>query len=229
MKERPIIFSGEMVRAILDGRKTQTRRVVKPQPIFERGAWSVPGFFCNTESGFKESLLNSSFTCPYGKPGDRLWVKEAFGESKVRDRSVTDRIHLVHKAWRYKADAEIESADGIFVCGRRDNGKAIQTRADLYKWTSPLFMPREASRITLEITDIRVERLQEITVGDIDQEGMIPRLVTGFDVSIDGELSSTGVAAMKLQFSTLWDKINGKKHPWASNPFVWVVEFRRAA
>ena len=207
MKERPILFSGEMVRAILDGRKTQTRRIVKPQPKLFGGDDNHLGEWWMPVGG----IHRERWHCPYGKPGDRLWVKEAFGESKVRDLSVTDRIHLVHKAWRYKADAEIESTDGIFVCGRRDDGKAIRTRADLYKWTSPLFMPREASRITLEITNIRVERLQDISFADVNAEGLDTR---------------DRFTSWAVPFIGLWDKINGKKHPWASNPWVWVVEFK---
>ena len=182
MKERPIIFSGEMVRAILDGRKTQTRRVAKGNPTID--------------------------DCPYGKIGTRLWVREAWGESKVRDQSIDDKIVLVHHAWRYKADAEVEQ---VQVFGRRD----LKTKAELYKWKSPIFMPRWASRITLEITGVRIEQLHDISEEDAKAEGVeISQMPDVFH-------------PYKTEFRTAWNKLHGKKAPWESNPWVWAISFKR--
>lgn len=193
-KERPIIFSSKMVKAILDNRKTQTRRVVKPQPgsdkerahNFDNGAW---GFF---QRGFSDgvwALEGKGWFCPYGKPGDRLWVREAF------------------------------------CFGDDFNGhEAIYFRADNpggeYVWKPSIFMSRSLSRITLEITGVRVERMQEISESDAQAEGIN---LNGFRSGFDGIAGREH----RIEFARLWDSINGKKHPWASNPFVWVIEFKR--
>ncbi len=167
MKEHPIIFNAEMVKAILEGRKTQTRRVIKPQPSVTS---SGNDFFIKL--GYKEK-------CPYGQVGDRLWVKESFRPSE-----------------------------------------------DI-KWKSPRFMPRQSSRITLEITDVRVERLQEISIKDMIAEGLKTKAWRNEDVKND----------LSIQFQELWDKINTKKfhvlpinkHPlsWDSNPWIWCLTFKR--
>lgn len=192
-KERPILFSGEMVRAILDGRKTQTRRVVKPQPpygvreikvgMFEpvviRGGMEEPGKpvfgFADEERGWK---------CKYGQPGDRLWVRET---------------HYVESAGN-------EDGSGLFVMY-----KASDCDAPVSKWTPSIHMPRWASRITLEITGVRVERLNDISEEDCYNEGCQPE----YD-------SLTAIQ----DFRKLWESINGKGS-WSQNPWVWVVEFKR--
>lgn len=215
MKERPIIFSGAMIRQILTGNKTQTRRVVKPQPIFERGAWSVPGFFCNTESGFKESLLNSSFTCPYGKPGDRLWVRESF-----RVETDGDGQHI-----SFVADGSGFYDPRISLKWTHEQAVAFGDVVNGPYARPSIHMPRWASRITLEITNVRVERLQDISADDVTAEGVgeaFSKFKT-FSVATDRQAWESATVRM---FSHLWDKINGKKHPWASNPWVWVVEFK---
>lgn len=161
MKERPILFSGAMVRAILDGSKTQTRRVCK---LDVRGGMPQPEL---------DSLLRC---CPYGQPGDRLWVRETWAKTYVR-----------------QAGAE------WFVYATGDN------RTDYGgPWKPSIHMPRAASRITLEITGVRVERLGEISESDARAEGV------------------QSVA----EFKELWASINGLGS-WEANPWVWVVEFRR--
>jgi len=185
MKERPILFSGAMVRSILDGRKTQTRRIVKPQPKHriikaDDGKW------------YDADCINPGIevNCRYGKVGDRLWVKETF--------------NLCGGKPFYRADGKMH--------------------AD-WKWKPSIFMPRFASRITLEITDVRVERLNAISVADVKAEGIFlnPKYLRLWTWDGIAGNSSNPVYAYQL----LWDSINEKTHPWISNPFVWVITFRR--
>ena len=186
MKERPIIMGAESVRAILEGRKTQTRRVIKPQPKFI-GAPNVP---FKTDDANPKGIIN----CPYGNVGDRLWVRET----------------VFFETFHQQSDEELERDGfnpniGVWVY-RADNHDYPTITAN---WTSPMFMPREASRITLQITDIRVERVQDITEEDAIAEG-----VESFNT----------VAS----YSYLWDSLNAKRgYPWENNPWVWVISFKR--
>lgn len=201
MKERPILFNGEMVRAILDGRKTQTRRVLNPQPV-DCGIIYTPKNGIQGRLmrwGKKPSLTFGSNNrdlqrvaqqCPYGKPGDRLWVRETF--------SIYGEANQIE----YRATP---------ICGGNPDGG----------WKPCIFMPRDLSRITLEITDIRVERVQEITFQECLKEG-VPE--------------ATSMPYMPYQKSTvndfreLWNSINGPRgYGWDVNPWVWVVEFKRVA
>ena len=177
MKERPIIFSGPMILAILNGLKTQTRRVVKPQPTDGR-LWPDEG--SHRIWGEDNRSLVPCGWCPYGQPGDRLWVRETWGP-----------------------------CEGGF-CYRASEGPNV--KPDDGKWHPSIHMFREASRLTLEIVEIRVERLQEITDKDAKAEG------------------TCGVACTQWgmpNFQWLWESINGKTYPWHSNPWVWVVEFKK--
>lgn len=207
MKERPIIFSGEMVRAILDGRKTQTRRVIKGGFPNAGAFGGLPPYRPGETSIFGDEIWQGPI-CPYGAVGDRLWVKETWGESKIRDREIADRIRLIHHAWRYRADAEVEQ---VQVFGRHD----LKTKAELYKWRPSIFMPRRASRITLEITEIRVQRLHDISEEDAKAEGVTPEGMP--DV----------FTPYRVQLKKRWNAINGNKHPWESNPWVWAISFKR--
>ena len=193
-KSRPILFSTEMVKAILDGRKkTQTRRIVKTpkdfgemRDVFDDDYLNSHGFIAIDTSighGFK-------VRCPYGKVGDVLWVRETW---RVDDYNSSETI--------YKADIPDEILSDI---------KGVA------KWKPSIFMPRTASRITLEITNIRVERLQDITEVDAKAEG-----VQEGDDWLDFCLG-------QKHFAELWDKINEKRgYSWASNPFCWVLSFKR--
>lgn len=201
MKERPIIFSSEMVRAILNGRKTQTRRVIKglitPTPDFEycfhatnKESWEV-GY--DHRNGTGEPLRY--IKCPYGQPGDRLWVKEAwqdeFNYGKEKHKTI------------YRA------TDRGIVFG----GLELIS----IKWKSPRFMPRLASRITLEIVSIRVERVQEISEEDAIAEGISKEAFP-----IDGLYFATQL------YAEVWDSLNAKRgYGWDQNPWVWVIEFKR--
>lgn len=199
MKERPILFSAPMVRALLAGTKTQTRRAMKPQPTEFVGG---PGVTLQDGSPAPLIPLDDSvepygreIACPYGKPGDRLWVRETWH----------DASSSLHSCALYRADG-------------------IDLHCD--KWTPSIHMPRWASRITLEITSVRVERLQEISIEDAKAEG-----AWGPDDSIVQKVADyfgTDIfsANPRKAFQMLWESINGPDS-WAANPWVWAIEFRR--
>ena len=167
-----------MVQAILEGRKTQTRRVVKPQPIGERLALDM----------WEDGIVRQ---CPYGLPGDRLWVRETF----ARFEGDSPNDFETGDGWIYRASVQPEHDDGI-------------------KWRPSIHMPREASRILLEITDVRIERLQEITEEDARAEGE----------KADVFLGDTATAI--VPFALRWDDIYGPG-VYAMNPWVWVITFKR--
>ena len=179
---KPILFSDDMVRAILSGRKTQTRRPLKPQPdddakimIGEVGSSKGVAYIGDSTSGGYVTRVVS----PYGKVGDLLWVREAF------TLTVPNEKPMYRATWK--------NPDGI-------------------KWTSSIHMPRWASRITLEITDIRIERVQEITEEEAISEGFF----------LDDGVSEV------YCFSEAWDSLYAKKGlGWYANPWVWVLTFRR--
>jgi len=198
-KERPILFSGEMVRAILAGRKTMTRRAVKPQPIAGEGVRTCP--HCASDWAYTVNggaCSCGSVTNRYGNPGDRLWVKETFCEKPFMPGIV------------YRA-----TCDGI----AKDNMKGG-------KWKPSIFMPRGASRITLEIVETRIERLQDISEEDAQAEGATP--LRRIDIAVHESLLSiqSDLYSHKIGYFKLWESINGPGS-WDANPFVWVIEFKR--
>lgn len=185
MKERPIIFSDLSVRAILDGRKTQTRRVIKNAPeILDR-----PEIMPALVESYKAAWLKIS---PF-QPGDRLWVRETWA----------DNVPGCPSGISYRADHQDGRGDGP---------------ASPMKWRSPIFMPRLASRITLEVLSVRVERLQEIDKKD------------EFGQHVDGGAWAEGFRCPNptAAFMLYWDSLNAKRgFGWDANPWVWVIEFRR--
>ena len=242
MAERPILFSGPMVKAILDGQKTQTRRVVKPQPadVSRYQTDAEPGTviwhggkLCRLEESKGRNKRDAGFlnarelTCPYGRPGDRLWVREAFslvpcsaGCEKYPD-GFDPRVASVHQP-----NAPHEGV----------RYKATWDRCHSAPWRPSIHMPRWASRITLEVTGVRVERLQAISESDARAEGVDWVAPDPYGEVWDDEredpsqvgYSSAGASFARDNFRRLWGKINGKSHSWESNPWVWVVEFRKA-
>ena len=188
-KERPIIFNTEMVRAIMAGTKTQTRRVIKPQPEADH-----IGSFGGVGEPFAYAFEHEEKWryCPYGGPKEKLWVRESFWNSRGDDSMPT----------YYRADQDLMlPVDHGYHQG---------------PWKPSIHMPRWSSRITLEIADVRVERLQDITEEDAKAEGVK-----------HGSSAMGHVFTHKEHFRGLWNGINGKKHPWESNPWVWVVEFKK--
>ena len=224
MKERPILFSGPMVRALLVGTKTQTRRIIKAQPAEfvqvtpDRHPTTRTAPYIDAYCGEKKTAQNPRgmsrewhwwtadnrlgehlARCPYGIPGDRLWLRESccpnYGGPMIP---------------AYRADWSTRS--GEFASEPR--------------WTPSIHMPRRASRITLEITNVRVERLQEISESDAVAEGlksMPPCFGHGWQ-SLPP--SGDGWCAPTLAYRELWESINGP-NSWDLNPYVWVIEFKK--
>ncbi|GKL00250.1 hypothetical protein NUBL21990_21500 [Klebsiella pneumoniae] len=208
MTERGMIFNGEMVRALLDGRKTQTRRPVK-FPVHDKNlGCELAG---NELAGELSAgnYLNSAF----GKPGDRIWVREAF---RVHSRA-TDVATLVYKASERNSWTEQTHRVPVAVCNKP---------ATPEKWTPSLHMPRWACRILLEITNVRVERLNAISEEDATAEGVPPAgsLLPDYPGTF---LTPKGdFATAKVAFQRLWESIYGEESLKA-NGWVWVISFKR--
>lgn len=233
IKERPILFSAPMVRALLAGRKSQTRRMVKPalaDPLLRLCGRSDPAQplreltgqeFCDGKFHVWSRTrphCDLLFRCPYGQPGDRLWVKETWRMKLSPGTQRTD-----------DADDGASGRDGE---DRIDTCPEIQYRAqgdsDPGPWKSALFMPRTASRISLEILAIRIERLQEISQTDAFAEGIRlpqPDLIYGTKTVLPSCLNADDQDAARGMYRALWENINGR-HSWDANPLVWVIEFR---
>lgn len=222
-KERPILFSAPMVLALLSGRKTQTRRIVKPSPglqskwltsekihrFVESGEMNGDGWQMWHPRGGPRSPYGW-IRSPYGGPGDTLWVKETI------DRGVDENGGPIERVSSFYA------ADGA------------RTKADAWPWQRTVLpsihCPRGLSRITLEVAAVRVERLQAISEADAKAEG-VGHFSEVYDrVGTDQRLT-TGEHCVdvpyRASFAVLWDDINGERCLWKSNPWVWVVEFKR--
>lgn len=237
MRERPILFSGAMVRAIRQHVKTMTRRVVKLHPD-NPGPRGVPAYYTSVSVGLhtydndRPPLFGAMFradaggdvfvTCPYGAPGDRLWVKETF---------------------------VLNYGPGMPVAFRADwDDDAMRGTAKPPKWKPSIFIPRAVSRLTLEVTNVRCERLQAISEEDARAEGIVDRNLAPLHLT-NGPCSHCGRsrgehsgkvlvcnglvggvtfsnATARGGFAYLWNTINGDAAPWVSNPWVWVVEFK---
>lgn len=233
MKDLPIIFNAHSVHAILAGIKTQTRRVLNPQPVchcdeferpFERHElmgpeWYAPAIWdTNGELdagpeifGIYDTCGESGWSCPY-VPGRKLWVREAWAVDQQRNGQRPSELPDDLEVW-YRAGGS-----------RYDVPNSYWQRG---KWRSPIFMPRWASRLTLEVTAVKLERLQDITEADAIAEGIdqwsYGRGGNNWGGGPNCETTRDPVTA----FSWVWDAINGHKHPWASNPWVFAVTFER--
>lgn len=259
MRERPILFSAPMVRAILDGRKTQTRRIVQsPARTMQREGMRViqyrpPGdpwyrdhvWSMRNRGGVWGDYTDEEFRalCPYGVPGDRLWVRETFWAKHDTDSDGYRTIdcgpclHVgaeLHPGIQYVATPEnpecpTEPGDWWEEPPDGWDGKSDyvgQGHQAWIPWTEPfskhpsIHMPRWASRLTLEITEVRVERLQGISGDDILAEGV------GHPIGTELRYGHVTEAWNRARFRSLWESINGAG-AWDANPWVWVVGFRR--
>jgi hypothetical protein len=235
MNEKPILFSSPMIRALLGGRKTQTRRILNEQPkngwefesppVFGRITSKHPkrgryGVFIRSGVGTDFPVIDL-IPCPYGQPGDQLWVREtfyAFGrwETRFNPKKGRDEWHFIDltlesgKTYLYQSGDSQPQPMG----GKRNSGGVTPTW-----WKRPaIFMPRRASRINLEVSHIRTERLQEISDADAMAEGVL----AGDWEYVDGE----GTETAKESYECLWDSIN-ETDAWSTNPWVWVIEFEQ--
>lgn len=207
MKFRPILFSTSMVQAILEGRKTQTRRVVRPQPLKLNFSTALPlnelinNLEWLTNKGLNEIRKDANAyvfpKCPYGYVGDVLWVRET---------------------WQDYARPDIKDVRFIFKADKTD---AI---GSIIKWKPSIFMPKKACRIFLKIRDIRVERVQEISEDDAfsggikSHEGMCKNYLSKNSDDWFGDITDS--------FQSLWQSINGERS-WSDNPWVWLISFER--
>lgn len=210
MKERPILFSGPMVSAILGGIKTQTRRLVKPQPPAWVKVWNGNAgdrhFFFDRETDDDNGnhwpdYDKPGLRCPHGQPGDSLWVRETF----TIGANDTEPIAI------YRDGCQLTKS-GIYW-KRPDEPSADSLNA--IRWKPSIHIPRWASRITLEITEIRVQQLQDISEEDAVEEG-IPAFPGHEKIP-------------RMQFASLWDRLNAKRGMgWDTNPWVWAITFKRS-
>ena len=203
MKERSIPCKDPEVKAIIDGQQTMIRRAIKPQPNYGQEFIGMSFVWDGkSQAEFETPPLFPGASmyhplCPYGQPGDRLWVKEEWGVAPCNNSFPPSEIPLSSaRHVDYKADEE----------------RYWSVHVD--KWRPSIFMPRWASRITLEIVDVWVERLQEITDEDIWNEGAI------FNKGIESYHAQS-------KFKALWDFTNGKEYPWKNNPWVWCIKFKK--
>lgn len=200
IKERPILFSTSMVEAILAGYKTQTRRNVKAR------SWVV-----DVDNGVPYEMTEDDLqpiTCPYGKVGDILWVRETWQET----------------TWLHPSNEEFG-----YIYKASENGREWEANDPEWKWKPSLFMPRQACRLFLEITAIRAEKLCKLTLGDALAEG-VDIFKNGHwyivPVKITGQQKCTYQTDVpEWAFQQLWENINGSES-WGVNPYVWVVEFK---
>ena len=211
MKERGMIFNSEMVRAILDGRKTQTRRIMKEQPVLNGNFYEVFGSAWSKGMTSIPAVPGHSLStrCPFGAVGDRIWVRETFCP-------VDDTQYGGEKWVDYRATPRYEASHPAGWDSAPNDAEAL-------KWRPSIHMPRWASRILLEITDVRVERLNAISQEDAQDEGME---LTGWRPTYSDPDSGGEVLTPYDNFAQLWESIYGEES-WKANPWVWVIEFKR--
>jgi hypothetical protein len=228
MNDKPILMQGEMVRATLEGRKTQTRRVVNPQPPHENCRFTTILESTDKRNDGKHVWLHAdrpkseskAFRNPYGQPGDLLWVRETWKYSDWTEdgmpwiRYSTDGQFILHEG---VPDEWGEKVLDIWADLSDPDNYSIDNRAADRRWRPSIHMPRWASRLTLLIEDVRVERVQDITVADAAAEGCEWPAGAGADAQVMGG----------HEFADLWDSINAKRgYGWDANPWVWVIEYR---
>jgi len=240
MKEHPILFSGPMVRAILEGRKTQTRRVIKfprenslrsqhadhasfqtvyPAPLggFIFWDWKTSQEFSDRAYASRDDGIR----CPYGQPGDRLWVRETWRTEELE--SGLDGV-------RYKADNAFRPIENTIEASDAWGDASTNKHGVRYgsAWRPSIFMPHWASRLTLEVVSVRVERVQDISEQDAQAEGA-QHITPSAILSAPMPWERRYEPGYRLGFEKLWNSINeGRGFGWHVNPWVWAVEFKVA-
>jgi hypothetical protein len=229
VRERPILFSAPMVRAIIAGTKpkTKTRRVFNARlPIDAPISFGVQPL-ADGKWGFFDSD-GEDHVCPYGGPGDRLWVKEKW-KSLAYGRGFGIELHYAADGYDPQTDyAAREKHRRVFddAPDRSDKWR-FPNGLHFGPWRNPLFMPRWASRITLEVTDVRVEWLQDIDGEDCRAEGIRISRCGCEPCRMSAAMCTADASGHIMEYAALWDSINGKRAPWTSNPRVWVVSFKQ--
>lgn len=228
IRERPILMSGPMVRAILEGSKTQTRRVIVPQPTITKhmepyrqhradapfeAHWSC---LVHLDKG-DYRYATADCRCPYGKVGDRLWVRETHGIFGADVGTVS----VGYKARLPTGKTLADTDGGLDVIRVEPETRTwVETHIDLERWRPSIFMPRWASRLTLEIKNIRVEQLQDISEEDAIAEGV--------DAVSLADVPRQATMSRRADYRQLWNTINAKRgHSWESNPWVWAITFKK--
>lgn len=207
MKERPILFSAQMVRAILDGSKTQTRRVIK-----NTGTYAIEDHHGIITAKRERAALATQ--CRYGQPGDRLWVRETWQGPLLESEEQEDE---------FRQSPDIYKKPGFCAYRATDTLYAIDADGRELGWRPSIHMPRWASRILLEITGVRVERLADISKDDAMAEGIVIQPDGGFGLA---DSTHYNFSDPTDSYCSLWESINGAGS-WFENPWVWVVEFKR--
>jgi hypothetical protein len=252
MKERPILFSGPMVREILAGRKTQTRRIVKGEFSQWEEGWSL--------NGADPRTLREDW-CPYGQPGDLLWVRETWADvNSENGPSLLYRADGDMRCWEdFSTVFDKDYGAGPSFSYETYPGEYVMWWGDLWAgepdhhWRPSTHMPRWASRLTLEITDVRVQRLRDISEEDAESEGVnvacrapVPGPTPVNPTCTEcckGKMSHIGSSMACPQgygtcfsnwtwrggFAYLWDSTNRKRAPWDSNPLVWAITFKKSS
>jgi hypothetical protein len=237
MRELPILFSGAMVRALLDGSKTQTRRVVKHQPPDDVAPITVAHYEPTVVNwrGEEEpgSVIFGAYSddgdwgakCPYGAPGDRLWVRETHDVNRLGVETFPSGRERFYAGIAYKAD------DGRHEADITERLYKTLDEKESRGWTPSIHMPRWASRITLEVTGVRVERLQDISETDSAAEGVESLRNEGeyWKHYLESTASCDALICLSAResFRTLWDSLAAPGADWQANPWVWVVGFKR--
>lgn len=237
MKERPILFSAPMVRAILAGDKTQTRRIIKNKIYVNGFHFDGRDILCHIDNLPPSAMLMDArrgkyhYTasnlegweaeCPHGQPGDRLWVRETW-QGPLFDYDDMDAYQRDNEAFETPAYCQYR-ADGGPTPEYLDPNDEMQC-----KWRPSIHMPRWASRITLEITGVRVERLQDISEQDAIAEGArsLPLEMFKCEKNLPARWNDDDLDSARFEFAALWQSINGTSS-WDANPWVWVVEFKQ--